>query len=208
MCSVRTWARLTRAKLWWLDDWVRASRELQRVWGHADSSCTSNASINRISLANYKTWLTTAKWCTLPTVHTFWHSAVAPFTLPLGCEDPAPILHLLLCVNVSEVRSGTDKPLEVVSEVQYWWTEPVWLEKPAARIKGALIRWSDNCTGPSLNKIKRNFPQNFRWPNKCNEVTVTVFANLYEEKILQLHMEKWLSSCLSKKRSLSPAKKL
>ena len=32
--------------------------------------------------------------------------SVAPFTLPFGCRDPAPILCLRLCVNVSEVARG------------------------------------------------------------------------------------------------------
>ena len=31
--SVRIWASLTRAKLWWLDNWVRASPKLQLLWG-------------------------------------------------------------------------------------------------------------------------------------------------------------------------------
>ena len=48
-----------------------------------------------------------------------------------------PILHRRLCVNVSEaargeIRSGADPPLEVATEARYWWTEPVWVEKPAA----------------------------------------------------------------------------
>ena len=31
--SVRIWASFTRVKLWWLDDWVRASPKLQFLWG-------------------------------------------------------------------------------------------------------------------------------------------------------------------------------
>lgn len=51
---------------------------------------------------------------------------VAPVTPPFGCGDPAPLLHLRLCVNVFEVpRVEIDPPLEVVLEVQYWQTEPV-----------------------------------------------------------------------------------
>ena len=31
---------------------------------------------------------------------------LAPFTLPLACRDPAPILCILLCVKVSDAESG------------------------------------------------------------------------------------------------------
>ena len=51
---------------------------------------------------------------------------LAPFTLPFACGYPAPILLLLLCVNLSEAargRSGAYPPMDV--EVQYWQTEPV-----------------------------------------------------------------------------------
>ena len=49
---------------------------------------------------------------------------VAPFTLLFGCGDPAQILCLHLCVNVSEAAGvkfpfDADPPLEVASEVQY-----------------------------------------------------------------------------------------
>ena len=47
----------------------------------------------------------------------FVSSILAPFTLPFACEDPVPILHLLLCVNVSDAARGefcssADPPLE------------------------------------------------------------------------------------------------
>ena len=66
-------------------------------------------------------------------------------------------------------------------------------------VEGVLIVQSDNYTGPSLNLIKRNFPQsNATRLNKNNLEIVTVFGSLYEEKkIPQLHMEKRPSSCLS-----------
>ena len=73
--------------------------------------------------------------------------------------------------------------MEVVSGPHYWWTKPVSMDKPAARSRGLLIWQSDTCTSPSINLIKRNFPQsNVTWPNKSNIVTVTFFGNLYEEK--------------------------
>ena len=78
---------------------------------------------------------------------------------------------------------GADPPLELVSEPQHLRTEPVWGGKLAARIEGVFIEQSNNYTGPSLNKIKRNVPQsNTTGPNNRNVVTVTVFGNLYKEK--------------------------
>lgn len=46
---------------------------------------------------------------------------LAPFTMLFGCGDPAPVLRLRLCVNLSERRgvkfySSPDTPLEVASE--------------------------------------------------------------------------------------------
>ena len=79
--------------------------------------------------------------------------------------------------------SGADAPLEVVSGLYYWRTEPVWPDMPASCIRGVSIGWSVNYMGPSLNLIQRNVPQsNVTWPNKSNVVTVTVFGNVYEEK--------------------------
>ena len=41
----------------------------------------------------------------------------------------------------------------------------------------------NNCTGPPLNLVKRNFPQsNVTWLNKSNIVTVIVFGNLYRKE--------------------------
>ena len=89
---------------------------------------------------------------------------------------------------------GDDTPLELVSRGHYWRTELVWTDKPAVCIKGVSIRQSDNCTGPSLNLIKRNVPQsNVTEPNNSNVVTVTVFGNLGEEK--KIHRYTWRSVC-------------
>ena len=69
----------------------------------------------------------------------------------------------------------------LISGPFYWRTEPVWTGKPAVQSAGMLIVQSDNDTGPSLNLIKRNFPQSsITWPNNSNVVTVTVFGSLYE----------------------------
>ena len=57
------------------------------------------------------------------------------------------------------------------------------MDKPAACIEGVSIGPSDNYAGPSLNLIQRNVPQsNITWSDS-KVVTVTVFSNLYEEKI-------------------------
>ena len=78
-------------------------------------------------------------------------------------------------------RCASDAPLEVVSEVQHWGTEPVWRE-PAAWSRGVSAWWCLQCrnyTGPSLSKIKRKEPQsNGTGPNSSNVVTGTVFGNL------------------------------
>ena len=124
-------------------------------------------------------------------VHSHWHLDAA-----LVHQFPASIsVWILQRWRGVIICSGTDTPLEVVQ--------------------------SDNCTGPSLNLIKRNFPQsNVTWPNKGNVVTVTVFDNLYEKKGNRKKntttvVEKCLSSrpsCqlfstfLPKKQCLSPAK--
>ena len=80
-------------------------------------------------------------------------------------------------------RSSADPPLEVVSGLYYWWTEPVWMDKSAVQNVDVSVWQSDNCTGPSLNLIKRNFPQsNVTCPNNSNVVTVFNFVSLYEEK--------------------------
>ena len=104
-------------------------------------------------------------------------STLTPFTMPFACWDPAPILRILLCVKVSDTARG-----EILHRLwsasggsiraDYWWNG------------GGVSAWqSDNCTGPSLNSIKRNVPQsNITWPIKSNIVTATVFGNLYEEK--------------------------
>ena len=84
--------------------------------------------------------------------------SVATFTLPFGCGDPAPISRSCLSVNLSAAARG-----EILLE-------------------GMSIRRSVNYTGPSLNLIQRNVPQNnVTGSNKSNIVTVTVFGNLYEE---------------------------
>ena len=84
---------------------------------------------------------------------------------------------------------------------------------------GGCVWWSDNCTGPSLNLIKRNVPQiNITGANKGIVVTVTVFGN--EEK--KYRSCTWRSICppvlssrlsyrilvtfLPEKQHLSPAK--
>ena len=64
--------------------------------------------------------------------------------------------------------SSADPLLEVVWEAHYRWTEPVWTDQLASRIKGVSIVQSDNDTGPSIDE--------------SNVITVTVFGNLYEEK--------------------------
>ena len=88
--------------------------------------------------------------------------------------------------------------MRTLTGVRYWQTEPMRIDKPAARIHGVSIRRSDNYTGPSLKSIKRNVSQsNVTWPNKSDVATVTVFGNLYEEKNMQIYVEKCLSSCLS-----------
>ena len=75
-------------------------------------------------------------------------------------------------------RSGADLPLKVVSGLYYWWTKPVWTDKPALCRGDVSVGRSDNCTGPSLNLIKRNFPQsNVTWPDKSNVVTVFGIKN-------------------------------
>ena len=140
---------------------------------------------------------------------------VVPFTLPFACGDPASIPSILLCVKVSDAvrvkfHSGADPPLETVSGPYYWWTEPVWTDKPAAWSGGVSIIQFDNW----LKLIKRNFAQsNITWPNKSNVVTVTVFANLgyMRKKTQQLYVEKRLSSrrptnSSPEKQRLSPAK--
>ena len=74
-------------------------------------------------------------------------------------------------------------PLKVVSEVLYWQTEPVRMDKPVSHDKGVSIWQFDSCTGPSLNNIKINVWQNdVTWPNKSNIVIAPVLCNLYEEK--------------------------
>ena len=104
----------------------------------------------------------------------------------------------------------------IVSEAQYWETEPVWMDEPAAHMEGV----SDDCTGPLIILINRNVPQsNVTEANKSNVVTVTVFGDLYEEKDTTDIVEKRLSSRLSyrlsyrllvtflpEKQRLSPAK--
>ena len=56
-----------------------------------------------------------------------------------------------ICVSLTEVARGEISPPGVVSEVQYWWTEPVWMDKLAACNKGVLVWQSDIYGGPSLN---------------------------------------------------------
>ena len=58
---------------------------------------------------------------------------IAPFTLPFGCRDPAPILHHRLCVNVSEVAMGD-------ISLQHWYASggtgfrPTRLKLPTSRL--------------------------------------------------------------------------
>ena len=57
-------------------------------------------------------------------------------------------MRLRLCVNVSEVARSNFSPQKVVSEAQYWQTEPVWMDKPTASMEGVLIWQSDNSLPP------------------------------------------------------------
>ena len=62
--------------------------------------------------------------------------------------------------------------------MQYWQTEPVWMDEQAAHMEGVSIGWPVNCTRPSLNLIKRNVPQStVTEPSEGNVITVTVFGN-------------------------------
>ena len=73
-------------------------------------------------------------------------ATVATFTLPLWCGAPAPILHFRLCVWMSQrlrgekFHSSTDTPLEIVSELQYWKTEPVRKEQCCTRTHSKQVK--------------------------------------------------------------------
>ena len=109
-------------------------------------------------------------------------SILAPFTLPCGCgvlRQFSTSASAWMSRRWRGVKfcSSADTPLEVVTKVQYWRTEPVWMVKPAVRIMVVSVEQSDNYTGHSLNYIKRNVPQsNIKRLNKSKVVTVTVFG--------------------------------
>ena len=74
-------------------------------------------------------------------------ASLAPFILGSGCGFSTPIptsISVWISRRQQEVKfhSGADSPLEVVSGPYYWWTEPVWMDKPALRIEGVSIGWS------------------------------------------------------------------
>ena len=87
---------------------------------------------------------------------------------------------------------------QVVKEAQHGQTVSVWMDKPAARRALVWIWWcsqSDNYTGPSLNKIKRNVPQSkVTGPNNSNMLTCSVWPFIWGTKYSSL---KCLFACLS-----------
>ena len=89
--------------------------------------------------------------------------------------------------------SSADPPLEVVSEAEYWWTEPASLDKPAARIKSMTV-WQ---SFTQLNKEKCPTKQRYVTKQLNHSNCNCLWQLIWGKHIPQLYVVKCLSSCLS-----------
>ena len=56
-----------------------------------------------------------------------------------------PLCQSYRCGEGRSFAAALQRLPEVVSEVQHWWGEPVWMDKPAAWIGGVLVWWCSQC---------------------------------------------------------------
>ena len=120
--------------------------------------------VSSITCLNKHSWCLQS--CPPPPPRTIWPPLTSHIQTAIALSTSFSVWKFQM-QRVLKFGSGADPPLEVVSGPYYWRTKPVWTDKPVAWSGGVSIIQTDNCTDPSLNLIKRNFPQiNVTGPNK------------------------------------------
>ena len=149
------WFKKTKCKNWESNRTVTLESKIESNWGFGDHPYCILIHTQGRERPSYQSTTGRSKWkynrisCPIAgDAGILWKFSAAPFSVWKSKRWRGV-----------KFRSGVDAPLEMVSEMQYLQTKPVWTDKLAAHIEGVLIWQSDNYTGPLLNKMNRNIPQ-------------------------------------------------